>query len=599
MAIYRLKRSLTAGEVSPLLYGRTDLDIYKKGCKEAVNVYIKPQGPMVRRSGTQFLADMTALFSEEIVSYRLVDFVFDETQAYCLVFLTGVTKTEIYFASYNAVSDTYGLISDPGSPTEPYKVVNTTATGFNLDAASFDYAQSKDVLFIAGGDELPLQLSRIDHDNWSLSSVSFTGVPVKWSPTNGYPKRVSFYEQRLVYACTKDYPQFIWFSESGNYLNMTPGVSGSDPIELQIKSERHNQIQWLASGSRLFVGSIGDEWTISGGTDYFSIDTVKVERQTAKGGESLKPINVGNTVLFVERLGRAVNEFTYDYRVAGYTAVDLSVLSSHLTEEYNIVRWAFQAVPNNHVWCIRSNGDLISLTFQREHEIIGWTVHNTEGMFKDACCTPEENVRETNTWLLVERSIEGIPKLYLERFTPEFLADGVEDAWFVDSGLDYNESGVPITIVSGLSHLEGKTVSILTNGAVHPNQVVTSGQIELNYASDRVIVGLPYTSRIVPLLDEIAMQDGTSIGREQRITNVSVFLHRSLGLWLGRDSYSMEEIPFRLPTDLTGTAVPLFSGIYRIAFPEGYDNESSIIIEQRQPLPMLVVAIRDEVEVYE
>lgn len=598
MAIYRLKRSLTAGEITPLVYGRTDLDIYKKGCKEAVNVYIKPQGPLVRRPGTQFIADMTALFDEAIVSYRLVDFVFDETQAYCLIFLTGATKTEIYFASYNSTSGTYGLIADPISPTDPYKVVNITATGFNFSADDFDFAQSKDVLFIACGNEVPLQLSRIAHDNWSLSAIVFSGTPTKWSTLNGYPKRVSFFEQRLVYAATDTYPQFIWFSESGDYYNMVPGTSGSDPIEIQIKSERHNQIQWLSSGSRLFVGSIGDEWTVSGSADYFSIDTIKVERHTAKGGEALKPINIGNTVLYVERLGRAVNEFAYDYRSSGYTSVNLSVLASHLTEEYNIVRWAYQAIPNSHVWCIRSDGSLISLTFQREHEVIGWTVHNTEGEFKDACCTPEENSRETNTWLLVERSIEGSPRMYVERLTTEFMVQSSENAWFVDSGLNYNESGIPITTLSGLEHLEGKSVSILTNGAVHPTQTVVSGQVELLYPSDNVVVGLPYTSKIVPLPNELSLTDGTSVGRVQRITNVSIYLYRSLGLWLGRDSENMEEIPFRVPSDLTGKGVPLFTGIKKIAFPEGYDKDASIFIEQRQPLPMLIISIVDESEIY-
>lgn len=595
MAIYRLKRSLTSGELSPLMYGRTDLDSYKKGCKEATNVYIKPQGPMMRRPGTQFLADMSALFSEDIDSYKLVDFVFDETQAYCIIFLTGATKTEIYFAACNATTGEYGLIESGGVP---YKVTNITATGFNFDSGSFDYAQSKDVLFIACGNDTPLQLSRIAHDNWSLTSITFTGSPSKWSAIDGYPKRVSFFEQRLVFAATTKCPQFVWFSETGNYFNMAPGVSGTDPIELQIKSERHNQIQWLSSGDRLFVGSIGDEWTISGGTDSFSIENVKVERHSAKGGETLKPVNTGNTVLYVERLGRVVNEFAYDYRTAGYNSVSLSVLSPHLTDEFRIDRWAYQAIPNSHVWCVRSDGDLISLTFQREHEVVGWTVHNTEGVFKDVCCTPEENNRETNTWFLVERDIGGSQNLYLERLTTEFMVQNSEDSWFVDSGLDYNEPGVFISSVSGLSHLEGKTVSILVNGAVHPDREVVSGEVELLYSSDRVIVGLPYVSRIIPMVSEAQLQDGTSIGRVQRVTNVSIYLHRSLGMWIGRSTDVMEEIPFRVPTDLTGSGVPLFSGIKKIAFPEGYDDEVNIVIEQRQPLPLLVISIMDESEVY-
>lgn len=596
MAIYRLKRSLTSGELSPLMYGRTDLDIYKNGCRTLLNAYIKPQGPVVRRPGTQFIADMTDLFSETIVSYRLVDFVFDETQSYCLIFLTGTTKTSIFFASYDSTNDIYGLVEDPSSPGDPYEV-EILATSFNFSAADFDYAQSKDVLFIAYWNEVPLQLVRLAHDSWSVSSVTFSGVPSAWA-AGDYPRRVSFYEQRLVFAASISYPQYVWFSETGDYYNMSPGTAGTDPIEVQIKSERNNQIQWLASGAKLFVGSIGDEWTISGGSDYFAIETLQVNRYSAKGGETLKPVPIGSSVLFVERLGRVVNEFIYDYRTAGYNSVNLSILSPHLTDDYPIYRWSYQAVPNSIIWCVKTNGQAIALTFQREHQVTGWSVHETEGLFKDVCCIPDEDKRETNTWFLVERTINSSDVLYLERLTPEFMIQDAEDAWMVDSALEYDSPGVDITTVTGLDHLEGEEVAILTNGAVHARQTVTSGQIELNFASDRIIVGLPYTTRIIPLPLELAMKEGSSVGRTQRTTNISVYLHRSLGMWIGRSEEEMEEVPFRVPTDLTGQGVPLFSGIRKVAFPEGYSNESLIVIEQRQPLPMLVVAIMDELEVY-
>lgn len=600
MAIYRLKRSLTSGELSPLMYGRTDLDIYKNGCKTLLNAYIKPQGPVVRRPGTQFIENLTDLFTETIVSYRLVDFVFDETQAYCIIFLTGTTKTSIYFASYDSSSGTYGLIEDPSNPGTPYSIDaedTSVPVTFNFSAADFDYAQSKDVLFIAYYNEVPLQLVRTAHDSWSISSVTFSGTPSVWG-AGDYPKHVSFYEQRLVFANSPSYPQYVWFSETGNYYNMTPGTSGTDPIEIQIKSERNNQIQWLSSGDQLFVGSIGDEWTISGGGDYFSIETIQVDRHSAKGGEAIRPVKIGSSVLYIERLGRVVNEFAYDYRTAGYNSVNVSILAPHLTDDYGIIRWAYQAVPNSVLWCVKSNGQALALTFQREHQVTGWAVHETEGLFKDVCCIPDEDTRETNVWFLVERTIDGSDYLYLERMKEEFLTQDAEDAWMVDCGLDYDVPGTPVTTVSGLDHLEGEEVAILTNGAVHANQTVESGSIDLNFEADRIIVGLPYTTRIEPMPIELQLQEGTSVGRKQRITNINVYLHRSLGMWIGRNMDEMEEVPFRVPTDLTGQGVPLFSGIRRVAFPEGYDNEAVLVIEQRQPLPMLVVSIMDELEVY-
>jgi hypothetical protein len=69
-------------------------------------------------------------------------------------------------------------------------------------------------------------------------------------------------------------------------------------------------------------------------------------------------------------------------------------------------------------------------------------------------------------------------------------------------------------------------------------------------------------------------------------------------MFIGRELDAMEEVPFRLPTDLTGTGVPLYSGMKKIGFPEGYDREPTVILEQRQPLPLNIIAIIDESEVY-
>lgn len=606
---YRIKQNFSAGELSPLVYGRTDVNSYVNGCQELKNAYIKPQGAAMRRSGTQFIADMTTLCGFAIDSYKLVDFVFDETQAYVIIFLssavdtdTGYRENKIFFACYDADEDVYGLIEDPDNAGTPYSLDGedySDSTTLDYAAEDIDYAQSKDVLFIATGTEYPMQLSRTDHAEWYLSRVVFTTVPDKWSADDGYPKHVSFFESRLVYAATKEYPQFVWFSETGTYFTMAPGTSGTDPIEVQIKSEKHNQIQWLASGQKLFLGTIGDEWMIAGEDNTFSIETLYARRHSTKGSEAIRPVMADDITMFVERIGRSLMEFVYDYNTASYQSLDRIILSSHLTETASFTRVAYQSVPNNIIWCIKSDGLIAAMTYNKEASIIGWTSHDTDGYFRDVCCIPDENDRETNTWFLIEREINGETLMYLERLTKEFISQDAEDAWMVDSALEYDVEGTAITTVTGLDHLEGKEVHILAKGAVHEAKTVEGGSITLNYAVDRLIVGLPYTTRIVPLMPDTGYTEGPSLGRMQRITDINIYLYRSLGMWIGRTDDAMEEVPFRVPTDLTGTAVPLFSGIKHISFPEGYDRLPSVIIEQRQPLPLMVVSLIDNAEVYE
>ena len=594
------------------MYGRTDLDRYKHGCKSLENMYIKPQGPVVRRPGTEFIIDLQSICTETIDSYRLIDFVFDETQSYCIIVTTQQTLVEIFFGSYDASGSINGLVEDPASPGNPYKVNHTLAT-YNVQADEIDWVQSKDVLYIASPSHQPLKLTRLAHDNWTLANVTFaaTTIPTEWGTSSPVvftdpPHKVSFYDRRLVYGGNTAEPQTLWFScvGQGNYDDFTVtggGVVATDSLTFTMASEKHNKIQWMTAGKKLVVGTMGNEWTVSGqGGNAIAYNSIAVERHSARGGQALKPIHVGSSILFLERLGRAINEFIYDYQIDGYQSNDLSVLAPHLTDQHAITRWAYQQTPNSIVWAIRDDGTILGFTFQRQHQIMGWTRHITEGRFRDVCCIPNQNYRETDVWFAIERDIAGIGdnRIYIEVLRNEFMSDDPEDAWFVDSALAYDNPSTPIQTVTGLGHLEGETVSILANGAVHPDRVVSSGQISLDYEATKIVVGLRYDSQLIPLPLELNLRDGTSIGRFQRITNMSVFLYRSMGMWIGKEEDEMEEVPFRLPTHPTGTAVPLFTGIRKVGFPEGYDFDTTIIVEQRQPLPMTVLAIMDESGVY-
>ena len=89
--------------------------------------------------------------------------------------------------------------------------------GTSHTASEFDrlrYAQSADVLIFAHPNHPPRKLTRVDHDDWNLEEMIFTGTPENWVENN-YPSTVSFYEQRLVLAATPDKPGTLWLSRTG------------------------------------------------------------------------------------------------------------------------------------------------------------------------------------------------------------------------------------------------------------------------------------------------------------------------------------------------------------------------------------------------
>ena len=87
MPFFRLKHSFTAGELSPLMNDRIDFDRYRNGCKTLKNMFCVTQGPAIRRPGLKFVYDLNRIgFDTEVGKIRMIPFIFNEIQAYVMVF---------------------------------------------------------------------------------------------------------------------------------------------------------------------------------------------------------------------------------------------------------------------------------------------------------------------------------------------------------------------------------------------------------------------------------------------------------------------------------------------------------------------------------
>lgn len=474
---------------------------------------------------------------------------------------------------------------------------------YNFDIESFDFAQSGDELYIAQSGLPPHIIKRYSHDCWELVLITFTDQPTDWSDEFGWPERVTFHQQRLAFACNLLRRQTVWMSRAGDFsdFGQEDTIVDSDAITFTLDSGTQNKIVWMSSGKALAIGTIGNEWTVVGAVRTAITPTnILAQRQTNHGSEPRKPMVVGITTLFIERYGRVVNEFVYDFNVDSYKTSDMSILSTHVTEFHSITEWAYQQTPDSVIWAVREDGVLLGITYQRQHEVLGWHIHETDGEFESITVIPG-NQREDEVWLVVRRMVDGALVHYLEKLDLMFSSEDSADGRFLDAYGHYE--GDPVNVITGLEYLEGKIVSVLADGTAHPRVEVIDGEIELNNMYSNVVVGLQYISELWPMLPELTREDGTSIGKMQRITNVDIDLYRTLGIYIGRwdseDGEFEEEYPFRVPGDLTGQAVPLFTGIYHINYPEGFDRQSTYFIRQKQPLPLTVRAVVDSIEVYE
>nr|BAR32222.1 putative tail tubular protein B [uncultured Mediterranean phage uvMED] len=148
-----------------------------------------------------------------------------------------------------------------------------------------------------------------------------------------------------------------------------------------------------------------------------------------------------------------------------------------------------------------------------------------------------------------------------------------------------------VETLSGLTHLEGQTVSILADGATHPTKTVSSGAISLDRASKKVKVGLSYTSLLQTMRIDAGSQNGTSQGKTKRIYEITIRLFETVGVEVGPDLDNMERIPFRSSANPMNEGIAPFTGDKEVEFRGNYDTDGFIVVRQTQPLPLTVLSV--------
>jgi hypothetical protein len=419
-----------------------------------------------------------------------------------------------------------------------------------------------------------------------------------FSDTTGHPSCVSFFEQRLVFAGTLDEPQTLFFSKAGDYENMKTGTNADDAMVYTIASNQVNAIRYMKAVRTLVVGTTGGEFTVSAdGTDASITPTnITIKKQSSFGSANVDAIPAGNAILFLQKAKRKIRELQYNFDSDGYQAPDLTILNETVTDT-GINEMSYQQEPGSNIWCVRDDGVLACLTYQRSENVIAWSRHIFGGVFGsgDAVCESVASISGTLTedevWVIVKRTINGATKRYVECFSDfDFDETNANDFKFLDSHLSY--SGSATTTLSGLAHLEGQTVSILADGAAHANKTVSSGAITLDRSVTKACVGLSYDSILQTMRIEGGAAEGTSQGKTKRISKVVLRLFETVGVKVGPSLTNLETIPFRTTSSLLSNPVDtLLSGDKEIEFNDDYNSDGFIFIKQDQPLPCSILAI--------
>lgn len=537
--IRQVKTNFTSGEVSPELLGRGDLRAYDNGALKLRNLFIFPTGGVSRRAGLRFVDTAAG-------DGRLIAFEFNTEQTYLLsltanaiaIYASGEKiatlsapwpESAISQVAWTQSADTLLLVHPDYAPK---KLVRTAGGTFALQDWEFftesgrreqpfyKFAGSAVTLTPSGtsgnitltastpvflpqhaGTRLRVADKEVEitsYDSPTVVSVTVietltgTAPTIDWaeqafSPARGYPVSVAFHQDRLVIGGSRDLPNHLWFSKSGDLFNFDLGTGLDDEsIEFSILSDQVNAIRGIFSGRHLQVFTSGAEWTVTG--DPLTPETVQINRQTRVGSvidRYIPPVIVDGATLFVARNRQEIREFLYTDIEQAYQSTDLALLSRAIIgkpvdQDFDSLR--------RLLFVVREDGKFATLTVYRAEQVAAWTLHDTMGAVKSVSAVGDD------VYLLVQRGAG---------YTIEIF----DAALNLDSALT-GESATPTTFWSGLDHLNGQTVSVIGDGVVQADKTVSAGAVTIDEAASAVEIGLSYTHIIEPLPPTVSGEGG-------------------------------------------------------------------------------------------
>lgn len=271
-----------------------------------------------------------------------------------------------------------------------------------------------------------------------------------FSSANNYPGTSGYAQQRQIFANLYSDTEKVLTSKSGAFRNMSISspLQDDDAVTFNLAGVKVNAVQHILDLDGLIIFTSGAEVQILGDSNgVLRPGQVNPRNKSYWGSSSIKPVVIGNTALFVQARTTVIRDL-YNDSIEGFKGNDLTVYSSHLFEDYTIVDFTYQQIPNSTAWAVRSDGTLLGLTYIREQQFLAWHRHDTNGEIENVVSVPEGS--EDALYICVKRTINGATKRYVERFKNRRVTD-IVDAAFMDSSLTYDGRNTgPITMtISG------------------------------------------------------------------------------------------------------------------------------------------------------
>jgi hypothetical protein len=532
------QNSFASGEVSPEFFARENIG----GLSRLENMDVLSSGALSRRKGLKYVAELSS-------TARLIPFSMNENDNYLLVLhnkkldvLRDGVKVSAIVAPWGEddldklqYAQRFGTMIFVHPDYKP-QILEKGSILFNLTPFVFSSASNMvtNIPFVKFDDVAAMKISvtansggnnyatfTSDKDFWTEDSIfsallvqgrqwnivqynnprsvvaatnggyTLPSAPVSdwaepvFSDRRGWPRSISFHQDRLVFGGTRDWPGGVWMSKVGFHNNFNIGTGLDDEaIFITLLSEQRQQICTVVSGDNLQILTSTGEWVIS--SKPLTPSSISIRQHTSIGSVAsryLPPQKIEGSTVFIAGNEKDIRELTLDDLGESYSAADLCALSKHLMD--GPVDLAYND-RTNQLFVVMQNGGMAVLNKNSALGISAWGTYSTQGAFKSVAVINGE------TFVTVEREDE----IFIEKFSSDSMADGARNY-----GFSFCAAGLPL--LSGkhspdkirlrkLSARVMNTKSLIMNGfrAAMPNEIYAaghpgySGDISVNLLGD-------------------------------------------------------------------------------------------------------------------
>ncbi len=397
----------------------------------------------------------------------------------------------------------------------------------------------------------------------------------------GYPRAVTMYQQRLVIAGTKTYPNYVWLSRVGDVTNFLPTVADGDSFTVSASSDQLTNVLHLAQSRGICVMTGGSELVISSQNAMTPTNTSILEHTSFGSTENIKPLKVGSELIFVQRGAERVRTLLYDYSIDSLTSSELTVLASHIAKKNGgFKEMVYCAEPDSIIWFVLGNGKLASLTLNREQSVIAWSTHDIGGTVLSVTSLPSTTGSD-RLYFLVNRN----GTVQIEQMKEELLLDSVIEANVQHNNpciIEHTQIGVLGNDVAAY-YKDGNSTYSLPILNRHGNTLT----IDCDPSVHQVYIGRKFTSRVSLFAPELQGSPATSSPSIIKINHINLYLYESLNPKVNGEMVELKQF-----TENLFEAPKPFTGNKRIEMNGWADFDNfKLIIEQSEPLPLHITAV--------